>query len=681
MGMLYSNMPSYPHLIVLLACSAVQNALADTRSYELTLSTGIRSPDGFAREVYLINNQQPGPLIEAEEGDDLEIFVQNDLPVEATIHWHVLLQRGSPDMDGVPGVTQFPIPPGGNFTYRFSTADEYGFYWYHSHFRAYYNDALRGPLLIHPSPSRPRPFESLAQSSSELDMMLHAERSGTTLLLSDWYHRLSDRIYDEYFTTGAFPQCVDSLLANGRGRVQCLPHNILEAGPGLGVESSIANDPHDPDTMPMAMESSTISGMNMTSMAIMGSSTASVGTEDRTMSTMADMPQMALGPRGCSPPMMFRPGFNASSLPLETCTNTTSDFFTFTADASRGWTALHLVNAGAVSRLSVSLDGHSMFVYEADGLYVTPQEVQVLHISIGQRYSVMIRLDQNPGDYSFRFAAYPYGDMQQVIEGQAILSYQNMTNNTNMTMMSDLVSPWMLVNGSATSGTVELDDQTLAPFTGNTAPSGAATVTRHFAINQTGIVTWVANREPFAEPARPIIYGSVSDGWNAATTLFTPANATVDIIMKVANDSMDTMGHPMHLHGHEFWFLGAGEGDSPFESVTDAPSSMINLQNPPYRDTIDLPPSGWAVIRYITDNPGAWLFHCHVQWHLVSGMAVVLVENEERMMDMVGSIQNAFNNPATKNSQAEGTSAASTLSGNCPRQYLSFLFSLLLLFV
>ncbi|KAK5189057.1 hypothetical protein LTR99_010990 [Exophiala xenobiotica] len=250
-----------------------------------------------------------------------------------------------------------------------------------------------------------------------------------------------------------------------------------------------------------------------------------------------------------------------------------------------------------------------------------------------------------------------------------------------MTMMSDLVSPWMLVNGSATSGTVELDDQTLAPFTGNTAPSGAATVTRHFAINQTGIVTWVANREPFAEPARPIIYGSVSDGWNAATTLFTPANATVDIIMKVANDSMDTMGHPMHLHGHKFWFLGAGEGDFPFESVTDAPSSMINLQNPPYRDTIDLPPSGWAVIRYITDNPGAWLFHCHVQWHLVSGMAVVLVENEERMMDMVGSIQNAFNNPATKNSQAEGTSAASTLSGNCPRQYLSFLFSLLLLFV
>jgi Multicopper oxidase len=97
--------------------------------------------DGFTRNVYLINDQQPGPLIEVEEGDDIEVFVRNDLPVENTIHWHGehlqpwwqillchnlfqilrsisicaakantvaagLLQRGTPGMDGVPGVSQ-----------------------------------------------------------------------------------------------------------------------------------------------------------------------------------------------------------------------------------------------------------------------------------------------------------------------------------------------------------------------------------------------------------------------------------------------------------------------------------------------------------------------------------------------------------------------------------------------
>ena len=44
-------------------------------------------------------------------------------------------------------------------------------------------------------------------------------------------------------------------------------------------------------------------------------------------------------------------------------------------------------------------------------------------MSIGQRYSVMIKLDQPPSDYLLRFASYPYGDMQQVIEGQAVVSY------------------------------------------------------------------------------------------------------------------------------------------------------------------------------------------------------------------------------------------------------------------
>lgn len=44
--------------------------------------------DGFTREVYLINGQQPGPSIEIDEGDELEVFVKNELAVESTIHWH-----------------------------------------------------------------------------------------------------------------------------------------------------------------------------------------------------------------------------------------------------------------------------------------------------------------------------------------------------------------------------------------------------------------------------------------------------------------------------------------------------------------------------------------------------------------------------------------------------------------
>lgn len=289
--------------------------------------------DGVNREVYLINDQHPAPLIEVDEGDDIEVFVKNDLLVDTTIHWHGecplrlpvpvssavkdvrsdgqplmhfmtgLVQRGTPQMDGVPGVSQvsgscaiaswssylgyawtlltplqFPITPGGNFTYRFSTGDEYGFYWYHSHFRAYYNDAIRGPLMIRPSPSRTRPFQQLAINDTDTSVLLQAERDATSVLLNDWTHELSDTVYARYFETGAFPHCVDSILANGYGRVQCLPDQVLQAGTGLGIEATSSPDgmsSMSPGSTGMGIGSMTMPGMGKR--MTMDDSTAAAG--------------------------------------------------------------------------------------------------------------------------------------------------------------------------------------------------------------------------------------------------------------------------------------------------------------------------------------------------------------------------------------------------------------------
>lgn len=101
--------------------------------------------------------------------------------------------------------------------------DQYGFYWYHSHSKTYYNDAIRGPLLIRRNKSFARPFERLAQHDVERGAMLQAERDAVPVVLADWYHNLSSAVFEQYNRTGAFPYCVDSLLANGRGRVHCLP--------------------------------------------------------------------------------------------------------------------------------------------------------------------------------------------------------------------------------------------------------------------------------------------------------------------------------------------------------------------------------------------------------------------------------------------------------------------------
>ena len=111
-------------------------------------------------------------------------------------------------------------------------------------------------------------------------------------------------------------------------------------------------------------------------------------------------------------------------------------------------------------------------------------------------------------------------------------------------LYDDQKSTWMLVNGSAKNTSFVLDERRLAPFEQPMPRSSAADRTTIFTINQTDIVTWVVSESPYTEAKTPIIYGNKSDGWAAQTTLHMPFNSTIDIVMKIANDSMDTVRYP-----------------------------------------------------------------------------------------------------------------------------------------
>ena len=87
----------------------------------------------FARDrairAFAYNGEVPGPLIEAEVGDTVEVRLTNSLPQATTIHWHGV--RVPAHMDGTEAV-QPPVEPGGSFEYRFVVPDA-GTFWYHSH--------------------------------------------------------------------------------------------------------------------------------------------------------------------------------------------------------------------------------------------------------------------------------------------------------------------------------------------------------------------------------------------------------------------------------------------------------------------------------------------------------------------------------------------------------------------
>jgi FtsP/CotA-like multicopper oxidase with cupredoxin domain len=98
-------------------------------------------------QAWTYGGDVPGPLIRARQGQRLEVDFHNRLPVASTVHWHGLRLPNA--MDGVPGLTQPAVPPGGRFRYAFELPDA-GTFWYHSHLRGseQVERGLHGVLLV-----------------------------------------------------------------------------------------------------------------------------------------------------------------------------------------------------------------------------------------------------------------------------------------------------------------------------------------------------------------------------------------------------------------------------------------------------------------------------------------------------------------------------------------------------
>src|SRR5580704_14172855 len=93
------------------------------------------------------NGSALGPTIQVNQGDRVRIVVDNHLPEATAMHWHGF--EIPINMDGMPGVSQEPIKPGGRFTYEFTLHQE-GTYFYHSHLAMQEMMGMLGGFIMHP---------------------------------------------------------------------------------------------------------------------------------------------------------------------------------------------------------------------------------------------------------------------------------------------------------------------------------------------------------------------------------------------------------------------------------------------------------------------------------------------------------------------------------------------------
>jgi FtsP/CotA-like multicopper oxidase with cupredoxin domain len=94
----------------------------------------------------------------------------------------------------------------------------------------------------------------------------------------------------------------------------------------------------------------------------------------------------------------------------------------------------------------------------------------------------------------------------------------------------------------------------------------------------------------------------------------------VDIIL----NNLDDGSHPFHLHGHSFYVLASSRSDVGWGSYNPSKSEgELRFDGGAVRkDTVSVPRRGFVVIRFKAGNEGVWMFHCHVLWHMGSGMAM-----------------------------------------------------------
>ncbi|XP_065624303.1 L-ascorbate oxidase [Quercus suber] len=315
---------------------------------------------------------------------------------------------------------------------------------------------------------------------------------------------------------------------------------------------------------------------------------------------------------------------------------------------------LRLASATSLASLNLAIGNHKMLVVEADGNYVQPFEVDDLDIYSGESYSVLLTTNQDPSN-NYWLSIGVRGRLPQTPQGLTILNYKP-NSASKLPISAPPITPvWNDYNHSKA-----FTNKILALMG---TPKPPVNHDRRIILLNTqnkinGYTKWALNNVSLVLPPTPYL-GSIKYGLKNAFDQKNPPenfdsinydvtkppvnpnstygngvymlgfNTTVDVILQNANALNANVSeiHPWHLHGHDFWVLGYGDGK--FSAEND--EKKLNLKNPPLRNSAIIFPYGWTALRFVADNPGVWAFHCHIEPHLHMGMGVVFAEGVDRL--------------------------------------------------
>lgn len=534
--------------------------------------------DGIERSILVVNRQMPGPAIEVCQGDRITVDVINLLHSESTtMHWHGQHHVKTPYMDGVPYVSQCPILPGSTFRYDF-IATEAGTHFWHSHSGFQRGDGVFGPLIV-----RTPPKVNWHKDLYDIDEHI--------IQISDWTHKLGiDKFLNHHYAGG--DNKPPNILINGLGRF-----TINRNGNNISA------------IMPTAI-------------------------------------------------------FTVKQ-------NTTYRF--------------RLINAEFLNcPIEISIDNHTMRVISSDGRDIEAVEAESLVSYAGERFDFVVETNQNIDNFWIRFRGLMDCDERFTKAYQvAILRYEgasnkdpnglvgykyksnystggqriNALNEGTETNNSISIPLLKAMDKNDKSNTVHPDYQFYVSYDFYKKDNPHFHRGKLYGFNQVKntkqVLTPQLNHISMKLPPMPLlsqrdfidsdqfcnsstVQGCVQDYCACTHVLRVNLDSVVEIILVDEGFAYDA-NHPFHLHGYQFRVIameriGENVTVDKVKALDKKGAIRRNLDHAPLKDTVTVPDGGYTVVRFYANNPGYWLFHCHIEFHAEVGMSLIFKVGEHKDM-------------------------------------------------
>ncbi len=535
--------------------------------YDLHVKDTTVNFTGLLKRAIAVNGQIPMPTLTFTEGDTAEIFVYNELNEETSIHWHGLFLPNKED--GVPNLTQMPIKPHTMYIYKFPII-QHGTHWYHSHSGLQEQIGMYGSFVMNKR-SNDKTYRKGIDNLPTIPVVLSEWTDYNPNNVHRMLHNATDWFAIKKGTTQSYAEAISQGYFKTKVTNEWKRMNAM-------------------DVSDVYYDNFLINGKNESQ--ITGLPSLSFGEGQRVRLRIANggaSTYFWLTYSGGKITVVANDGNDVEPVEVDRLIIAVSETYDIIVSIPYDSVAFELLATSEDRTKSTSL-------WLGNGIKKLATPLPKLKYFEGMKMmNGMMKMNGNLDDMGMQMSLNQM-DMNVVmypeITGEVKKKTYNKMGGMKMTPSLPERAGGEVYNSNKISDIITLNYAMLKSPTITSLPKNAAIKELHFELTgNMNRYVWSLDNKVVSESDKILI----KKGEN--------------IRIIIHNGSM--MRHPMHLHGHDFRLLNG------------------QAENAPLKNIVDIMPMETDTLEFNANIYGDWFFHCHILYHMMSGMGRVFTyENQ-----------------------------------------------------